>query len=90
MNNWTYETGTGDGGWGNQEWQTYTAGDNAKVENGNLVIIPRMEWKNGNNAPSKVTSTRIITKNKKTFKYGKMEIRAKAAGGQGTWSAGWM
>lgn len=49
-----------------------------------------MEWKNGNNAPSKVTSTRIITKNKKTFKYGKMEIRAKAAGGQGTWSAGWM
>lgn len=49
MNNWTYETGTGDGGWGNQEWQTYTAGDNAKVENGNLVIIPRMEWKNGNN-----------------------------------------
>ena len=90
MNNWTYETGTGDGGWGNQEWQTYTAGDNAKVENGNLVIIPRMEWKNGNNAPSKVTSTRIITKNKKTFKYGKMEIRTKAAGGQGTWSAGWM
>ena len=90
MNNWTYETGTGDGVWGNQEWQTYTAGDNAKVENGNLVIIPRMEWKNGNNAPSKVTSTRIITKNKKTFKYGKMEIRAKAAGGKGTWSAGWM
>ena len=42
MNNWTYETGTGDGGWGNQEWQTYTAGDNAKVENGNLVII--QEW----------------------------------------------
>lgn len=42
LNNWTYETGTGDGGWGNQEWQTYTAGDNAKVENG--ILLSFQEW----------------------------------------------
>lgn len=90
MNIWSFETGTGDNGWGNEELQNYTVGDNVKVENGNLVIIPRMEWKNGASAPSKVTSTRITTKNKKTFKYGKIEIRAKATGGKGTWSEGWM
>ncbi len=86
MNNWTYETGAG--GWGNDEYQNYTAGDNLKFENGNLVIIPRMTIESGKK--TQYTSTRIYTKNKKTFKYGKMEIRAKATGAQGTWSAGWM
>ncbi len=85
MNNWSYETGAT--GWGNQEAQNYTAGDNIKFENGNLVIIPRMT-KTG--SKTEYTSSRIYTKNKKTFKYGKMEIRAKATGGEGTWSAGWM
>lgn len=90
MDNWSYETGAT--GWGNQEYQDYTAGKNVKFENGSLVIIPRMEVTkdtNGNKS-TYYSSTRINTKNKKTFKYGKMEIRAKAAKAKGTWSAGWM
>lgn len=88
MSNWTYETGYGQGGWGNQEFQNYTAGDNIKFENGSLVIIPRMVVKTGQK--TEYTSTRIKTKGKREFKYGKMEIRAKAAKARGTWSAGWM
>ena len=88
MNNWTYEIGTGQGGWGNQELQYYTPGDNVKFENGSLVIIPRIAMKNGQK--TEYTSTRIKTAGKKTFKYGRMEIRAKAAKAGGTWSAGWM
>lgn len=89
MNNWTYEIGNGDDGWGNQEAQYYTAGDNIKFENGSLVIIPRMVTDLSGRIQS-VTSTRIISRGKKAFKYGKMEIRAKASLGEGTWSAGWM
>jgi beta-glucanase (GH16 family) len=83
---WTYEIGNKDG-WGNQESEYYTAGDNIKFENGSLVIIPRMKTVGGE---TEYTSTRIKTADKKTFKYGKMEIRAKASKGTGTWSAGWM
>ena len=57
MNNWTYEIGTGQGGWGNQELQYYTPGDNVKFENGSLVIIPRIAMKNGQK--TEYTSTRI-------------------------------
>ena len=32
----------------------------------------------------------IYTKNKKAFKYGKMEICAKSSKAKGSWSAGWM
>lgn len=91
MNNWTYEIGTGQGGWGNQELQYYTPGNNVKFENGSLVIIPRITTKTeGGKTETKYTSTRIKTAGKKTFKYGRMEIRAKAAKAGGTWSAGWM
>lgn len=88
MSNWTYETGHGQNGWGNQELQDYKAGNNIKFENGNLVIIPRWVKKSG--MKDEITSTRIKSKGKREFKYGRMEIRAKAAKGKGTWSAGWM
>lgn len=84
---WYYEVGHGDNGWGNQEFQYYTDdGSNVKMENGNLVIIPRAEVKGGSTT---YTSARIKTVDKE-FKYGKMEIRAKATKAKGTWSAGWM
>ena len=90
MNNWSYETGAT--GWGNEEFQDYTAGDNVKFDGNNLIIIPRMTITTDakGKKTTSYTSTRINTKNKQTFKYGKIEIRAKAAKGQGTWSAGWM
>lgn len=87
---WQFETGTGDNGWGNQELQNYTAGDNVKVENGNLVIIPRLKWNTTTNSAVSATSTRIMSKGTKEFQYGKIEIRAKATKGKGSWSAGWM
>jgi len=41
-NNWTIETGYGEFGWGNNEWQKYTTDlDNVRTEAGNLVIQAR-------------------------------------------------
>lgn len=80
--NWTYETGGG--GWGNNELQTYRDGtNNATVANGRLVIEAKKE--NGN-----YTSARIITKGKQSFKYGRVDIRARLPQGQGIWPALWM
>jgi hypothetical protein len=39
---WTYDLGTGDGGWGNGEAQTYTnSSDNVIVAGGNLKITAK-------------------------------------------------
>lgn len=79
---WNYETG--DHGWGNNELQNYQAGaNNISVSNGKLVIEAREE--NGG-----YTSGRITTQGKKTFKYGRIDIRAKLPFGQGIWPALWM
>lgn len=84
---WTYELGTGNGGWGNNELQTYTnREENAYVENGNLKITAKREKYNG----SDFTSARLISKGKGDFKYGYFEMRAILAGGRGIWPAFWM
>jgi beta-glucanase (GH16 family) len=80
--NWTCETGTS--GWGNNEVQNYTnSTDNARIENGNLII----EARKSNN---QWTSARLISAGKKTFTYGRIEFRAKLPQGSGTWPALWM
>lgn len=80
---WSYDTG-GDG-WGNNEMQFYTKRrvENARVENGNLIIEARKENR-------KYTSARLITKGKGDWKYGRIEVRAKIPKGLGTWPAIWM
>ena len=86
---WTYEIGTGQNGWGNGEVQYYTnRTDNVNVSDGTLKIIAKRESYNG----SQYTSGRIITKNKKYFKYGKMEAKLRVEGGNqsGVWPAFWM
>lgn len=86
--NWTFEMGDGCPnlcGWGNQELQYYTE-DNAWIEDGNLVIEAKSESKGGRN----YTSTRMITKDKQSFKYGRIDIRANLPFGQGIWPALWM
>jgi len=85
-NFWTFETGAT--GWGNAELQNYTNGDNAEVVDGKLIITARKV--NDNTEPGSYTSTRIVTKGKKEFKYGRMEIRAKLPSGTGVWPAIWM
>jgi len=82
---WGYDLGAG--GWGNNEAQYYTnLTDNAVVENGILKIILKKESYQG----SSYTSARLLTKGKFSFKYGKIEARAKLPAGGGTWPAIWM
>lgn len=85
--NWTAETGTGSGGWGNNELQYYTnRTQNLQVTGGNLVITAQKESYGGMN----YTSARIKTQGLKNFTYGKIEARIKLPSGQGLWPAFWM
>jgi beta-glucanase (GH16 family) len=83
---WNYDVGGH--GWGNQEKQYYTKEreQNARVENGNLIIEAHKEDYMG----SKYTSARLITKGKGDWTYGRIEVRAKLPQGVGTWPAIWM
>jgi beta-glucanase (GH16 family) len=72
----------------NNEWQQYVENtDNYKVENGSLHIIAT---KTGDNGFGGYTSTRLSSKLKQEFKYGRIELRAKMPQGKGTWAALWM
>ncbi|MCP3928908.1 MAG: family 16 glycosylhydrolase [Bacteroidetes bacterium] len=82
---WTYEVG-GEG-WGNNEWQYYREGtNNAYLSDGNLTI----EAKKESFETAQYTSARLITKGKKEFTLGRVDIRAKLPEGQGIWPALWM
>ncbi len=85
--NWSYNTGTGNNGWGNGETQFYTdRAENIVVENGELKITAKREDFNG----SEFTSSRIVSQDKFEFTFGKVEMRAKLPSGGGTWPALWM
>jgi beta-glucanase (GH16 family) len=83
---WNYDVGGT--GWGNNEDQYYTEKrlQNARVNNGNLIIEARREeYRNKN-----YTSARLVTKGKGDWRYGRIEVRAKIPRGRGTWPAIWM
>ena len=87
-NNWTHEIGTGCPnlcGWGNNELQYYRE-ENTSVGDGVLTITAKKESFQG----SSYTSSRIITEDKREFKYGRFDIRALLPRGQGLWPAIWM
>jgi beta-glucanase (GH16 family) len=83
---WNYDIGGS--GWGNNELQYYTdkRSENARVENGLLIIEARKE----DFSTNKFTSARLITKGKGDWQYGTLEIKAKLPKGVGTWPAIWM
>ena len=82
---WNIETGGN--GWGNQEKQFYTGRpENLRIENGHLVIEALKETYQSNG----YTSARINTRDKKSFKYGRIEARISVPNGKGTWPAFWM
>lgn len=84
---WGYDIGTGNNGWGNSELQNYTSRpENAVVQGGVLKIKAIRETFSG----SAFTSARLLSKGKFSFKYGKIEARAKLPVGVGTWPAIWM
>jgi beta-glucanase (GH16 family) len=84
---WSYDIGTGDWGWGNNEKEYYTNRfQNVSTAKGLLKITALKENYNG----SAYTSTRMLTRDKFHFTYGKVEVRAKLPAGVGTWPAIWM
>lgn len=82
--NWTIEV-NGSGG-GNRELQYYTdRSENLRVADGCLIIEARKEeYQN-----RQYTSGRINSRNKRYFKYGKIEARIMMPSGGGTWPAFW-
>jgi len=85
--NWTEELGDGCPalcGWGNNQLQYYTNNsNNLFFQEGKLIIEGRAESIGGKN----YTSARLTTKNKKAFKFGRIDMRALVAMGTGYWSA---
>lgn len=82
---WNYDLGGN--GWGNNELQFYTKNSkNVRVENGNLIIEAHKDSIDN----SGYTSTRIVSKKKGDWLYGRIEVRAKLPKGKGTWPAIWM
>ena len=95
---WGYEEG-----WvRNHELQYYTRDrkENARVENGMLIIEGRKEqFKNPNYDPAHpgttpeyaaYTSASLTTQGMESWKYGRIEVRAKLPHGLGVWPAIWM
>ncbi|AZG44450.1 glycoside hydrolase family 16 protein [Gordonia insulae] len=80
---WNWETGGG--GWGNNEWQTYTNSRvNSRLDgNGRLAIVGRLD--NGF-----VTSARMNTLGKFSFTYGTVSARIKLPAGKGLLPAFWL
>ena len=84
--NWGYDLGNG--GFGNNELENYTSRpENARIENGMLIIEARRESLGG----SAYTSARLKTQGKQSFGINTwVEARINAPEGQGIWPAFWM
>lgn len=84
--NWTYDLGNS--GFGNNELQNYTnRPENARIENGMLVIEARRENLGG----SAFTSARLKTQDRRSFGVNTwVEARVQIPQGQGIWPAFWM
>jgi beta-glucanase (GH16 family) len=91
---WVHDTGRNRQGWFNNELQYYAVNrpENARVENGRLMITARQERLTS--APDygnqNYTSARLITQGLANWTYGYFEVRAKLPCGLGTWPAIWM
>lgn len=98
---WDYEVGF----IRNREAQFYTRArpENARIENGHLVIEARREdWPNPDfqsgaagpwrrsRASAEFTSASLVTLGKASWTYGRIEVRAQLPSARGTWPAIWM
>ena len=93
---WNYDLGDGSEagipGWGNGERENYTqdsisftdglniTASRYEIEQAPDVYYGKAEWKSG----------KIHTLNKLAFQYGRIQVRAKAPSGGGSWPAIWM
>ena len=88
---WNYDIGSNKdiNRWGNNEWQNYTASsENSFLRDGKLVI--RAKKIGEGQKVEDYTSARLTTKAKKEINSGRVEIKAKLAGGVGLWPAAWL
>ncbi|MBE8714674.1 glycoside hydrolase family 16 protein [Sphingobacterium hungaricum] len=84
---WQFDIGMGENGWGNNEKQYYVQDQkNVSIENGFLKITATKEQQ----GKAAFHSTKIHSKGKGDFLYGRMEVRAKVPTQRGTWPAVWM
>jgi len=99
---WNYEQGF----IRNRELQYYTKArkENAHVENGHLIIearkedLPNPDYREGSSSrrwqrsreKADYTSTSLITRDKASWTYGRIEVKAKLPAGKGVWPAIWM
>ena len=91
LTKWSRETGGH--GWGNNELQFYTDSDsNSYVENGNLTLKAQVvpQGIGSSKGLRYYSSARLRTYGKGDWKYGRIEVKAKVASGQGIWPAIWM
>lgn len=97
---WDYETGFVRNH--EEQYYTYRRAENARVENGCLVIEGRHEkypnasyeagstnWQRAADSAA-YTSACLVTKGIAAWKYGRIEVRAKIPQGLGVWPAIWM
>lgn len=87
-NAWTFENGDGCPGlcgWGNNELEYYRP-ENLFFQDGKMIIEAKKESFGGRN----YTSSKILTRGKKVFKFGRIDIRAKLPRGKGIWPAFWL
>ena len=88
LKNWSFENGDGCPticGWGNNELEYYRP-ENTSFKNGKMIIEAKKEAYGNKN----FTSSKMVTRNKKVFKFGRIDFRAKLPQGQGIWPAFWM
>jgi beta-glucanase (GH16 family) len=85
---WSYDTLGNADGWGNNEWQNYTARriENSFIEGGMLHIKAIKESSGG----KPFSSARLVTKGRGDWLYGRIEVCAKLPGARGIWPAIWM
>lgn len=84
---WEFEVNASGGG--NNELQYYVT-NNARVSGGYLYIEARRENYFGPEGSRNFTSSRLRTKNRGDWKYGRFEMCAKMPIGKGFWPAFWM
>jgi beta-glucanase (GH16 family) len=88
---WDYEVGFVR----NKESQFYTRDrrENARVENGHLVLEARKETMtidhHGKPTPVHYTSASLVTQGRASWTYGRIEVKAQLPSGRGTWPAIW-
>ena len=91
LEKWSFEIGGH--GWGNNELQYYSDDDStAFIQDGKLVIRADLVPQGTGSADNLryFSSARLRTSGKGDWRYGRIEVKAKLALGQGIWPAIWM